>query len=457
MNATTSAPNQSAGPSKDPRSVHIAGSPPSHPFSIAGRTSANPRTTARHDDTSGLPTGGPVTESRNAGAHFGRPTTASDGGATVATGVGVGVGVGAGVGAAVATSAVGSGSSFDLVGRKRGSPEHAASVRGSSVSPRRTFVRMADESVDQASDGRSITMARGGGPGTGATLEGMSSRSVSFDPDNPRAPSEAAWAQMSDAEREAAVDALPIDVPEELSPPEGDDHREAKTTLLDDLGQYFKKRGQRIYLSSEINVYYPAEDRFAPDFLAVLDADARRRNKWVVSAEGKGLDLALEVAVSSHTKDLRVNVERYARLGIPEYFVFDRIAVRLHGFRLPPKKAGGDRPSYERIVPQGGRFTSSVLGLELGLEGERLRFYHATATVLGTAELLERATSLIDEVQDRYAAYEREIAEARAEAERKTTEIEQKIAEIEHERAARKAVEEELAALRAELARRDES
>ncbi len=42
------------------------------------------------------------------------------------------------------------------------------------------------------------------------------------------------------------------------------------------------------------------------------------------------------------------NVERYARLGIPEYFVYDRKRQDLRGYRLPSPEAR----RYQRIVPQ---------------------------------------------------------------------------------------------------------
>jgi hypothetical protein len=44
-----------------------------------------------------------------------------------------------------------------------------------------------------------------------------------FDPDDPRAPSEAAWERMTDEERARVVDMLPS----ELEPPKGDPHRVA--------------------------------------------------------------------------------------------------------------------------------------------------------------------------------------------------------------------------------------
>ena len=105
------------------------------------------------------------------------------------------------------------------------------------------------------------------------------------------APSTKEWEALSLAERAAVVAALPGEVTDaEMSPPEGDLHFRAKTGALGALRSYFARQRRRIYLAAELPIYYPAEPRFAPDLIAVLDSDDVARNKWAVSAEGKGLD-----------------------------------------------------------------------------------------------------------------------------------------------------------------------
>ena len=61
---------------------------------------------------------------------------------------------------------------------------------------------------------------------------------IHVDPDDPRAPSEAAWAELSEEERARWVDALPSEVPS-ATPPEGDRHRKAKDGPLGALEAYF--------------------------------------------------------------------------------------------------------------------------------------------------------------------------------------------------------------------------
>ena len=219
-----------------------------------------------------------------------------------------------------------------------------------------------------------------------------------FNPDDPRAPTHEQWTAMSPAERERVEAMLPARVPLELLPPEGDSHRKAKDAALRSLDDFFRRAGRRIYLSSGLAVLYPGEDRFAPGLLAVLDVEPHERMKWTVDTEGRGLDFVLEVHVAgSFSKDHQHNVERCARLGIREYFVFDRGRLSLQGFRLP---AASDPRShaYQRLMPQAGRFTSEVLGLDLRIEGTRLRFFAGNAPLEDADETIARLGTLLDEV-----------------------------------------------------------
>jgi Uma2 family endonuclease len=215
------------------------------------------------------------------------------------------------------------------------------------------------------------------------------------------------------------------------------------------LRAFFESTGRRVYVSSELAVYYPAERRFAPDLFAVCDVETHKRGKWVVSHEKKGLDFVMEVHVLGDSrKDLELNVARYARLGIPEYFIYDRGRQRLHGFRLPHAKAR----TYEAVLPSGGRLPSRVLGLDLVLEEDRLRFYQGTAYLLESRELVARLERIVQDVEAKADRRSRELAEAeeraRAFEERAAAEAERAAAEA--ERAAAEA--ERAAALEARLA-----
>ncbi len=215
------------------------------------------------------------------------------------------------------------------------------------------------------------------------------------DPADPRAPPQDVWDALTPEQRDRVVASLPSGMPLDLPPPEGDQHRKPKERARDALDEFFRRIGRRVYVSSELVTYYPGEARFCPDILAVLDVEPHDRQSWVVSREGKGLDLVIEIHVAgSERKDLETNVVRYARLQIPEYFVFDRPKARVLGWRLRPGSG------YERIVPQSGRLRSDVLALDLTVESGLLRFYHGTAPLLFMDELVGRLNGMITDLVD---------------------------------------------------------
>ncbi|WNG55229.1 Uma2 family endonuclease [Archangium gephyra] len=241
----------------------------------------------------------------------------------------------------------------------------------------------------------------------------MSADSYRVDPNDPRAPPQDVWERLTPEERAHVVDSLPSEFPvSEANPPEGDPHFDAKVRVREVLGGFFSRVGRKVYLACELPVYYPGERMFAPDVLAVMDVEPHSRMRWVVSAEGKGLDLALEVHVAGERrKDLERNVERFARLGIREYFLFDRGRLKLTGWRL----AGEGRRVYQPIVPQQGFYTSEVLGLELQLEGERLRFYLGRAPLPEAGEMIATLERMVGEAE----LHRTEEAQLRAELEQR--------------------------------------
>jgi Uma2 family endonuclease len=227
---------------------------------------------------------------------------------------------------------------------------------------------------------------------------GKPQRRYEVDLDDPRAPTQNEWDAMTEAERGSVLASLPSEFPiSETEPPEGDPHFDEVVRARDVLRGYFRRAGRRVYIGNDLPVYYPAERMFSPDVIAVVDVDPHPRHHWTVSAEGKGLDLAMEIMFAGwRTKDLRINVERYARLGITEYFIYDRRRVQLHAYRLP----AGSR-SYVPILPQRGTFHSETLGLEIGLEGDKLRFFTQGAVVPESAELIERLETAVDQALNR--------------------------------------------------------
>ena len=262
-------------------------------------------------------------------------------------------------------------------------------------------------------------------------------------PSVPATPSADRWRALSDAARLdfilAATDAL--NRAAELAP-EGAPHIRAKHGVRAVLGDFFARIGRDAYLGTGLPVLYPGEPVFAPDLIAVLDVPdpgwADERMAWVVADEGRGVDFALEILHrGDRHKDLVDNVLFYARLQIPEYFVYDRAKQRVIGYRLPASGAA----RYEPVPSHAGVLSSRALGLELMVHEGRLRFLQpGGAAIPETTELLERVTGMVGELEERADAE----AAARAEAERRA---EEQARRADAEAAARAALEAKLAEL----------
>lgn len=239
----------------------------------------------------------------------------------------------------------------------------------------------------------------------------------------PIAPTEERWRAMTQSERDSFLE----DVNDILSDPpiamsEGRPHKKAKSRALDMLGLHFRAMGRRIYLAEEMAVLYPGKESFSPDILAVLDVEEPeddQRMAWVVADEGKGLDWVLEVLhAGDRKKDLVDNVDRYASLGIPEYFVYDRRQQRIHAYRL----AGPNR--YQPVLAQAGLYRSAVLGVDLAIVDGSLRFYQGAAELYDTAHLIRRLQGMVESLETRS-----QEAEARAEQANRTAEQANRTAE----------------------------
>ena len=231
---------------------------------------------------------------------------------------------------------------------------------------------------------------------------------------------------MTPAEREQLL----VTILDALSDPrsamaEGRPHKKAKGQAIDTLTLHFGSTGRVIYLAEELAVLYPGEEIFAPDILAVLDvpqAEDDPRMAWVVAEERKGLDLVLEVLHhGDRNKDLVANVERYASLRIPEYFIYDRLRQQVHGYRL----TAPDATRYQRIVPQFGRFSSAVLGLDLAVSGGKLRFFYGMAELFGSADLISRLQGMMEDLDARAEQAQAQAEQAQAQAEQAQAQAEQ--------------------------------
>lgn len=237
----------------------------------------------------------------------------------------------------------------------------------------------------------------------------------------PTVPSVEEWRAMSP---EARLD-FQVAVNEALTPPaelmsEGTPHKRVKSQTVDALGLHFRTIGRSVYIGEDLAVLYPGEKPFSPDIMAVQDVepsdDDDERMTWVVADEGKGIDLALEVLHrGDRNKDLVENVERYARLGIAEYFVYDHARQRIHGYRLIAPSSG----RYQPIIPQLGRFASGVLALDLAIIDDRLQFLAGEGALPQSADMIRRLQEMVSNIESKANEAQAQIkaAEARAEKE----------------------------------------
>ena len=225
-----------------------------------------------------------------------------------------------------------------------------------------------------------------------------------------------------------------IPLPQEIEYPysdgqpmgESDLHIQEMVYLLEAFRERFRTLAD-VYVAANMFFYFEQGNRaacVAPDLFVVRGTDKRERKSYLLWREG-GRIPCLTVEVTSEgtqEEDLGRKKRLYEQLGVEEYFLFDPLGEylrpRLQGFRLIDGR-------YRRIEPAAdGSLTSRTTGVILRPEGIRIRLIdHATG------EVFLRNDELHDQVKELRAGEERT-------------------------RARLEAAEEELALLRAELARK---
>lgn len=241
----------------------------------------------------------------------------------------------------------------------------------------------------------------------------------------PTAPTADEWAAMTPAQRERATDALlaseSVEENEEREAmAEGDAHLDAKIGVRNTLRSHFERLARRTYVGADIAVYYPGKKGFTPDVIAVNDVDQRPRDCWMVTAEGKGVDLALEVHYKGDwRKDFVNNVQKYAALGIREYFIYDIRREVFRGYRLRREGAA----EYKPIPARWGRYHSNVLDLDVALETGQIRFYQDAALLVTDRELVGKLGEMVDAAVVRAEQEEARAEHEEARAGRATTQL----------------------------------
>lgn len=160
-----------------------------------------------------------------------------------------------------------------------------------------------------------------------------------------------------------------------------DFQREYLIYAVEVLRIYFQDHAD-VYVSGNLFIYYEQGNPkavVAPDVFVVFGVAKRDRFSYKLwEEENKAPDFILEItSKSTVSEDQGVKRGVYAFLGVREYFQYDPtgdyLDPQLKGLRLVE---GNYLPMPATVLPDGSRvLTSEVLGLELRLQADSLRFY----------------------------------------------------------------------------------
>ena len=180
--------------------------------------------------------------------------------------------------------------------------------------------------------------------------------------------------------------------------PDGDYQGDFYRNAVEAVRVHFLPRPE-VYVTGDLFIYLEEgnpKNCIAPDLFVVMNGGHRMRDTYKVWEEPGGMpDFVLEiVSPSTWRTDLGPKRDRYAVLGVGEYWPYDPHANFMHpalaGYRL----AGRAYESIPGIESPEGTLTirSETLGLDLCLQGEILRFFDP---VLGEY-LLDRAEAQVE-------------------------------------------------------------
>jgi Uma2 family endonuclease len=217
---------------------------------------------------------------------------------------------------------------------------------------------------------------------------------------------------------------------------ETDIHFAELVALNQILSEYYSANPD-VYVASNNLFYYKEGDpksRFSPDVYVVFGVPKRQRRVYLLWEEKQVPSVIFEVSSrGTNQEDHSTKYDRYASLGVKEYFLYDPendyLKPPLQGYRLT--NAG-----YSPIVPNAnGRLLSAEMQLEFGLNSfMRFEMFDAE-THVRIPRVLEVAR----------------MAEEKARVAKETVRLAEERSI--HDTEARKKAEAEVAQLRAELER----
>ena len=236
---------------------------------------------------------------------------------------------------------------------------------------------------------------------------------------------------MTGSTDERKISAVPADTPIFYPDTDGkpmaasDRHRRILFRTIETLEAHYAQQPD-VYVSGDILMYYVEGDPhqvISPDVLVSFGLEKKDRLTYLVWVEGKLPDFVMEFSSkTTYDTDLGPKKDRYASLGIQDYFLYDALGLYLPtplmGFTL----VDGE---YDRISDdEDGGLHSDALSLDFHVDDVGLGIYDPVAgawlqtpaeSAEARAEQLEtRAEQL--EVRANTAEARTEQLEARAEA-----------------------------------------
>ena len=160
---------------------------------------------------------------------------------------------------------------------------------------------------------------------------------------------------------------------------ETDVHIDALIYLREALKDHFRNASQ-VYVAGNMLLYYEEGNPaacVAPDVFVVQGVAKRERRIYRLWEEGQPPAAVVEITSrGSRLEDLGTKRAVYAMLGVREYFLYDPLGEYL---RPPLQGYLLQEGEYQRLSPGGeGELTSQVLGVELRLEAGCLRVIDLT-------------------------------------------------------------------------------
>ena len=160
----------------------------------------------------------------------------------------------------------------------------------------------------------------------------------------------------------------------------------------------------------------PKNPPIAPDVYVAFGVADRHRLSYVVWEEGKPPDFVLEVvSPSSRRRDEKEKPLVYAKMGVPEFFLYDpraKPAPALFGFKLRGGRGGEYRPLLVDDFPQGA----------IGIHSEVLELCLCVRPP--GPEPLDGSLCLYEPIAGEFLPLTHELAEAKQKAEARVAELE---------------------------------